>query len=305
MINFFQAVLNDELSKAFTIKKLIDQFQHHFNEKEEQFYMLFSGIYFFKIFEWENGKTCFKQSLDLMCQMKEKDPYLYFNLAKYYFQMQKACLGFSYLKYATAEFKKIFEKEWVFKCGILWCRESIRTGDIKSVEMRLEELRKIINSRKDHLQWSDFFNILGMIYEARGQNIQAEEYYIKSIERRDGEINEDCIIDTIKFHYHRQNSDQLIKLIEGLDLSCLSVRSKMLIDFYYFKVTDETSEYFEVFLRKDAIPFAMKGLDHHSVSLYTKELTKYYRNKQSHKKVADAYYKWEKFCDELNLIDMI
>ena len=305
MISFFQAVLDDELSKAFTLKKLIDQYRHHFNEKEDQFYMIFSGLYYFKVFEWDSGKKCFKNSLDLMCQMNEEDPYLYFELAKYYFQLQKTCIGLSYLERATTEFKKMLEKEWVFKCGILWCKESIRTGDINAIETRLEELKMIINSSKDHLQWSSFFNILGMIHEHRGQNIQAEEYYTKSIEQRDGKVNEDFIIDVIEFQYRRQNNTQMVKLIEGLDLNCFKTRNKMLADFYYFKVTDVTSEHFESFLRKDAIPYAMKGLDHKSVSLYTKELTKYYRNRLSHKKVAEAYYKWEKFCDEVNLTSMI
>jgi len=305
LINFFLAVQNDELAKAFTLKKLIDQYRHHFNEKEDQLFLLFSGLYFFKVFEWDAGKRCFKHSLDLMRKMNEEDPFLYFKLAKYYFQMQKTCMGFSYLERATTEFKKIFEKDWVFKCDILWCRESIKTGDIRAIERRLGELRKIISPRQDHSQWSSFFNILGMIYEKRGQNIQAEEYYTKSIELRDGKINEDFVIDAIEFHYRRQNGNQLVKLIEELDLSNFGTRSKLLIDFYYFKVTDETSEIFESFLRKDAIPFAIKGLDNKSVSLYTKELTKYYRNSFSHKKVADAYYKWEKFCEEVNLIGLI
>jgi len=305
LINFFQAVLDDELSTAFTLKKLIDQFQYHFNKKEEQFYMLFSGIYFFKVFEWGEGKKCFKQSFDLVCQMKEEDPYLYFKLAEYYFHMQKTCMGLSYLERSTEGFKKIYEKGWVFRCGILWCKEAVKTGDIRSAEKRLEELRLIINPCKNHSQWSSFFNILGMIYEEHGQNMQAEECYKKSIEQRDGKIKEDFIVDTIKFYYYSRNNIQLMRLIEELDLDSFKTRNKMLIDFYYFKATDETSDNFESFLRKDAIPFAIKGLDHQRVSLYTKELTKYYRNKQSHKKVADAYYKWEKFCDEVNLIRMI
>ena len=305
MINFFQAVINGNLSEAFVLKKTIDQFQHHFNVKEEQFYMLFSGIYFLKNFQWESGEKCFQKSLDLAYQMNEEDPYLYFELAKYYFQMQKTRLGFSYLECAITEFKKIFEKEWAFKCSVLWCRESMQNDDVRNVEMRLEELRKIINPREDHFQWSGFFNVLGMICEKRGQNIQAEEYYTRSIEPRDGKIDENFIIDTIKFYYYRQNNTQLLKLIEKLDLNFLSLRSRLLIDFYYFKVTDETSEYFEKFLKKDAIPFAMKGLDYRSAALYTKELTRYYRNRQSHKKVAEAYYKWEKFCDKLNLIGKI
>jgi len=136
MFNFFQAVINNELSEAFTLKKMIDQFYHHFNLKEKQTYMLFSGIYFFKSFEWEKGKKYFEKSLELTHQIKEEDPYLYFELAKYYFQMQKGCLGFSYLERATTEFKKIFEKEWVFRCGILWCRESMRNDDVRNSTTR-------------------------------------------------------------------------------------------------------------------------------------------------------------------------
>jgi len=305
MLTFFQAVINHELPKAFTLKKMIDQFYHHFDLKEQQIYLLFSGIYFFKSFEWEQGKTYFEKSLELTHQIQEEDPYLYFELAKYYFQMQKGCLGFSYLERATTEFKKIYEKGWVFRCGILWCKESMKNDDVKNIEKRLEELRKIIDPCENSLQWSYFFNILGMIYEKRGQDIQAEEYYTKSIEPRSDEINEEFIIDAIKFHYRRQNSDQMIKLIERLDLKSLSARSRILVDFYYFKITDETSEYFERFLRKDAIPFAMKALDPQNALLYTKELAKYHRNKLCHKKGVDAYYKWEKFCEEWNLTGMI
>ena len=302
MINFFQSVINDELFRAFTLKKVIDQFSHHFNKKEKQIYMLFSGIFFFKNFEWEKGKRCFEKSLALSCELKEEDPYLCFELAKYYFRMQKTCLGFSYLERATIEFKKIFEKDWVFRCGILWCREAMINGDIRSAELRSGELRRIINPCKDHLQWSSFFNVLGMIYEKRGRNIQAEEYYTKSIEQRCGKIDEEFIIDIIKFYDRIQDDDQMIKLIERLDLSSLSARSRMIIDFYYFKMSDKASEHFEAFLRKDAIPFAMKGLDSQSVSLYTNELIKYHRDRLSYKKVADAYHTLEKFRRKVDLI---
>ena len=305
MFHFFHAILKGDLPKALILKKTIDQFHYHFDLKEEQLYMLFSGIYFFKNDEWEAGEECFKKSLDITYLTKEEDPYLCFELAKYYFQIQKTCLGFSYLERATSEFKKIFEKSWVFKCHILWCKESIKNDDIRNIEDRLEELRNIINPNKDDLQWSSFFNILAMICEKKEQNVQAEEYFSRSIEPRAGKIIAEFIIDKIKFHYRRQNNEQMIKLIDSLDLNVLSIRNKLLIEFYYFKAIDETSECFENFLRQDAIPFAMKGLDHESAKLYTKELTSLHRNKLSYKKVADAYYKWEKFCDKLNLIGQI
>ncbi|MCL1989334.1 MAG: helix-turn-helix domain-containing protein [Defluviitaleaceae bacterium] len=305
LIKFFRAVVTEHLTEAFEFKKKIDQFNAHFNVKEEQAYLLFSGVYLFKNFEWEEGRRCLEKSFELTQEVKKEDPYLCFELAKYYFQLQKVCMGFSYLARATVEFKKMFEKTWVFECDMLWCRESVRNGDIKHVEMKLEEWKKLIEPSRDHLQWSSLFNVLALVCEKRGQLTQAEEYYLKSVEEREGEIKEECIIDIIKFYYRGQNRDQLIKLIERLNLSRLSAKSRMLADFYYLKITDEINEYFESFLKKDAIPFAMKGLDHQHAALYTRELANYYRKKLSYKKVADAYYVWEKFCDTLNLTNRI
>jgi len=302
MLNFFQAVINNELSKADDLKKMIDQFCYYFNLKEKQTYMLFLGIYFFKKLEWKKGNKNLGVSLKLMHQIKEEDPYLYFELAKYYFQIQKEYLGFSYLKRATKEFKKILEKNWVFKCGILWCKEAMRHDeDIENIERQLEELRKIIDPCKDSLQWSYFFNILGMICEKRGQNNQAAKYFKKSIEPRDNEISEELIIDEIKFNYRRQNRDQVIKLIERQDYNFLSDKNRTILDFYYLKITAEESEDFEIFLRKGAIPLAMEQLDTRNAFLYTKELVDYHKRRKCYRKATDARDKLEKYYKEWNI----
>jgi len=305
MINFFQAVLNNDLFEAFNLKKIVDQFSHHFSEKEEQNYLLFSGIYFFKNFEWERGRECFKKSLELAASAKIEDPYLCLQLAKYYFQIQKVYLGFSYLERATAEFRKIFQKEWVFKCDILWCQAAVRNGDPLSANLRLDEVQKLVDPLKSHLQWRDLFNVLGMIYEKRQQNSKAEEYYIKSIEEKGGKVNEEFIVEIMRFYYERQKYNQLINLTEKLNLGNFRIQNRLLIDFYYFKIADGRSENFEEFLRKDAIPFAMKSLDFQNAMLYTKELMQYNRNEARYKKVTDVYYKWETFSKEIDSAGII
>lgn len=305
LIDFFQAVLEDDLTKATVLKKSIDRFGHHFNSKEEQIYLLFSGMYFFKKFDWETGETCFKRSLALTAQIGEEDPYLYLQLAKYYFQLQKGFLGFSYLKQATEAFKKIFEKAWVFKCDVLWFKEAIKHGDMKNVEAKLEGLRKMIEPAENPLQWSSFFNILALVYEKQKKYMQAEECYYRSMELGGKNVEESHIIDTIKFHNTRQNHQQLIKLIEKLEMLDLSAHGRMLVDFYYFKATEPTSVYFEKFLKQDALPFALKGRDYEHVGLYTEELISYYRFKSSYKKVVDAYDMWKQFCMQLKKIEKI
>lgn len=305
MLDFFRCVITDNLEKAGVLKKEIDQFEFHFNPKEEQAYLLFAGIYFLKVFEWNAGKRCLKESFYFMEMNKEEDPYLFLQLAKYYFRIQKTFVGFIWLERAISKFRRIFEQKWVFECDMLWCRESIINGDGDTVEKKIEEWKSLIDPNSNHSQWNQLFNLSAILEEKKGRYKEAEAFHLKSIEGSDKKIQEMCLIDTIKFYYHRQKKDQVIKLVEQLKVSELSIENRILIDFYYLKLTDEDSEYFENFLKKDAIPFAMEGLDYQNAALYTKELTKYYRRKSSYKKVSDAYYKLEKFYDELNLADKI
>jgi len=302
LIDFFRCVMTDDLEAAAILVKDLEQFKFHFDQEEEHTYLLFAGVYFFKIFEWEKGKQYLEKSCNIK---KEENPYLCLQLAKYYFRVQKACMGFIWLDRAISEFRRTFEQSWVFECDMLWCRESISNGDVGAVEGKIEEWKRLIDPSSSNPQWSDIFNILALLREENGRYKEAEELHLKSIEKRDGKIQEICFIDTIKFYYHRQKRSKLIQLIERLKISELSVENRILVDFYYLKFTNEDSECFENFLKKDAIPYAMAGLHHQNATLYTRELIKFYRRKTSYKKVSDAYYELEKFCDTLNLIRKI
>ena len=301
LLDFFRCVMTDSLEESTVLKKEIDQFDFHFNPKEEQAYLLFSGIYFFKTFEWEKGEQCLKRSFYFMEMNKEEDPYLCLELAKYYFRIQKAFVGFTWLDRAISEFRRIFEQQWVFECDMLWCRESLDNGDANTIEKKIEEWKRLINPSSNNPQWNRLFNLAALLWEKKGKYRDAEEFYLKSIEEGDRVIPEICLVDTIKFYFHRQKKDQVIKLVERLKMSELSAENRVLVDFYYLKITSEDSEYFEKFLKKDAIPLAMEGLNYQNATLYTRELTNYYRRRSSYKKVSDAYYKLEKFCDTLNL----
>lgn len=301
LLQFFCVVAEGKITKAEELKKKIDQIKSHFNDKEEQAYLLFSGLFYFKNFNWSEGINCLEKSFDYTQILGEEDPYLCLELAKHYFQIQKNYLGFSYLKRATTEFKRIFERSWVLKCDILWCKESLEKGNIRDVEKKLLEWQKLLELSNDIPYRSSIYNVLAIVFEKQGHYLQAEDYYVKSVENRGVEVKEEYIIDLIKFHYRRQNNEQLVKLTQRLDLLRLSVSNRVLIDFYYLKITDSKSEYFEVFLKKDAIPLAMKSLDSQNVEIYSKELINFYLEKMSYKKAVDVYLQLENFRNRLSL----
>ena len=294
---FFQAVLLKDYEQAAQLKKLIDQFSHHLNAEEQQFYLLLNGISSFDNFEWERGKKYFKRALDLMFKLKIDDPYLYYQLAKYYFQTQNVSLGFAFLERATTEFKKLYAKDWVFRCGVLKCREYIKNNEIENAKAGLESLKRIVTSNQDKPEWSDIFNIQALIYEQLSECHEADFYFTKSLETTMGVTNDDYLLDAIKFYYNGQKNKKMLQLIERLDLNALSQRNRILADFYYFKATHVKQDDFELFLRKEALPYAIRTLNARDVNFYTKELTALCRGNLRHKRAAEAYYKWEKFRD--------
>ena len=296
---FFQAVLLKQSEKALALRNLIDQFSHHFNDEEQQFYALFSGICSFMHYEWEKGKKHFKKSLDLMFRLNIDDPYLYFQLAQYYFHTQNVSLGFAFLERAIAEFKILYAKDWVFDCGIIKCREYLRNNEVENAENELLALQSINMTNQESVVWSDIYSLQGMIFDKKCQFNQAETYFNKSVQMRGGVVKEDCLVEAIKFYYSHQNTSKMMKMFEQLDIKTLSKRNKILVDFYYLKITNIELEEFEFFLKKEALPYAIKTLNARDVTLYTKELTKICRDNLRHKKVAEAYYKWEQFRENL------
>ena len=296
---FFRAVLFDDSEKAFFYRKSISQFAYHLNDEEQQFYLLFSGICAFKHCEWEKGKKFFKRSLDIMFKMKFDDPYLYFQLAQYYFKTQNVSLGFAFLERSISEFRVLYAKEWVFDCTVIRCREYLKNNEVENAETELQTLRKIISPNQECPSWSDVFSLQGMVYEQRKQLNQAENCFLESVQMRSGEVKEECLVEALKFHFTYQNTNQLLRLMEQLDIDTLDKRNQILVDYYYLKITNVDRVDFEMFLKKDALPYAVKTLNARDVMMYTKELTRICRESLRHKKVAEAYYKWEQFRDNL------
>ena len=294
---FFQAVLVKDYEQALSLKKLIDQYAHHLNAAEEQFYMLFTGIYSFKNFEWERGRKYFKRSLDLMLLLQIDDPYLYFQLAKYYFRTQNMSLGFAFIERAIGEFKILYAKDWVFRCGVLKGREYIKNNEIENAKITLAFLKRIVNSDRSQLEWSDIFNIEALIYEYQAKHVKADIYFNNSILPRTEVVKTDYLIDAIKYYYYNHKTSQVLKLVERVNLESLNKNNRILVDFYYLKATNIDLDDFEIFLRKEALPYAIKTLNAQEVTMYTKELTEIFREKKRHKKAVEAYYKWEKFRD--------
>jgi len=302
LIYFFLAVMNEKLVTAQNLKKSIEQYRLHFNKKEEQMFLLFKGLYYMKKFDFIKGEKSLKRSLEMAQSLNIEDPFLYYNLAEYYFKSQNIYNGMTLLLKAIQGFKDVFAKNWVFHCELIWCEKSLKICDTKIILDKLKELRMVIDQQECNPQWNRYFTILGMLYEKKGYYKEAEQHFEKSIQIISGKIEEFSYIEAVSFYYRRQNQKKVLKLIETLYSSKISSRLRLLLDYYYFKASDIIDGRFERFLRKDAIPFAMGSLDYKYAAMFTKDLTSFYRLTLSYKKVADTYYKWEMFRTELGLM---
>lgn len=302
---FFYAVIVNDHDQAKRRQQLIDQFANHLNDEETQFYKLFLGIHAFARLEWENGKKHFKCALDLMFQLDFVDPYLYFQFAKYYFLTQNTSLGFTFLQRTIDEFKNLYAKEWVFRCSVMKTREYIKNNELQNAKSELVVLENMIFGNRDTPEYRDILNLQGLLYERFAQRQQAGLCLESCIKVPTGISNQDYQIDVVKFYYHSGQIIKLLKLIERIDVNLLTESNRFLVDFYYLKATAVKPDELELFLRKDALPYAIKAMNARDVALYTKELTSLCRQTSRHKKAVDAYYKWEKFREGIEQYGMI
>jgi len=301
---FFQAVLSDKQILAMKLMKNIDQLVLHFNLEEKQLYFLFCGIYFFKTYDWEKGKKAFKTSFDLTFKLDE-DPLLYYHFSRYYFQTQNMSLGFAFINLAIDKFQKVYAKKWVFKCMAIRIREHLKNNEIDNAIMHSEELESIVTSNSEQSVWNEFFNLQGLIYEKQQLMQQAEQNLLQSVDLENLVANENHLLDLVRFYYHQDARAKFLELIEKIDFVNISKGGQLLLDFYYYKVADVPSEELELFLKTDALPYATRTLNAREFEIYTKEITRLYRQRMRHKKVADAYYDWERFRDGLELNGII
>jgi len=305
LIEFFRAVLDDVRDVARKIKAHVDQFQSHLSAKEESIYLLFVGLYSLKRYKWKEAEHAFKQALALAAVTKEKDPYLLMTLGQYYFKVGKMCLGFSYMEDAIVEFKRVFARKWVFHCEIMLCLEYLQVGNVTAVKDKLDMIKRLIEPGEKDLKKNIYYTLVAAVYEHEQKFILADDYYERSVAFVDGKRDERALIAQIAYLYRRQNYENMLKLVYTIDQTTVSELTRLMIDFYAYKATDPLSGDFEAFLRKDAIVYADKTLDYRHMDLFTKELSSYHRHKMSHRKVAEAYYRWEQFCLTLESVERI
>jgi len=303
LINFFKAVLKNELHEALKMKKLIGRLEGHLHPHEKQLFLFFCAIYHFKNFEWDKGNKAFKKSNKILRELQISDPYLEYFFAQQYFKMKKPILGYFHLGNAIEEYNKIYAKNWILKCELLLCEELIKGENFVEASKHLEKIEFLLDEFENELYRKEFWSLKGMILERQGKNIQAEEYLLKSIEPVYNDIDERCFLNTSRFYYNQANYEKLIKLIEKTDIRFFKQHTKILIEYYYFKATNDSTDEFESFLQKDAIPFSIREMDSEAVLTYVKELSKILRHKQKYKKAADAYLKWMQFCDKIDSIE--
>jgi len=307
LLEFIKAVLKEDESKAWHLKKTIDQWSYHLVDKEKQIYDLFIGIYFMVENHWEAVGEHLARSLQAIKRLDIQDPVLDLHLAYYYFHTENLYAGFHHLERASTLFRKKCAKYWVVKCDLLWCTERIKAGVVDEVEVRLHSLSNMLCTEGDSLNLREINSILGMWYERKSELELAEHYYFKSIDFGRIKELEYCIVRVMDFLYRQNRTRELLDLLSDLTMSELSRSSRALAEYYHFKVHNDESEIFENFLIKEAIPQGKKTTNLKYVTLHMQELIKIYRRRASYKKEADVYQQlslFERKFDQMRKLEI-
>ena len=292
LVNFFIAVLDGDYRLADSCKKFVDKLESHFLPNELQFYYLFLSIHY-----WNNGQAKLgfgyaRLAFDISRRLGIDDPYLFFNIAKYYFQIENLHLGFSYLEKALVMFKDFYATKWIVRCELLLCKEKLKVGDFLDVEERLDILENMFKCSDDFGSHSDLSNVKGMFLEYSGDYDGANRYYLQSLEQSKDAENECSVIGVVRIYFHQGKFSELRSFVEGIDAKGFRGGAMQELEYYYFKSEEELGSDFIAFLRKDAIPQAIDDWDLYRLEKYAQEMMDHYERNNKYKAAVESYRLW-------------
>jgi len=305
LLAFLVAVKKGDIKKAEPFKNVIDKWAEHLNPMEEQIYTLFNAIYFFAKYEWEKGVSFLELSYKIAQQKATPDPFLYLEIAKYYFKVERSHLGFIFLEQAYNLFQKFLAKKPIVECLIMGCDEYVKLGDLDAAADKLEQLHHFLELEENEVLANDILSLSGRIAELRQGSKAAERIFFKLASGNKEALSQPCLVSIIAFYYERNKFSQILDFIDKLDMKKMSIRMQILLEYYYYKATHVCNNDFEIFLIDDAIPQAINDFDALSVTMYMKDLAKFYEAKKSYKRMATTYQELEAFRNRLRKMKTI
>lgn len=308
LLEFLVSVKNYDIKQAENYKTIVDRWAEHLNPMEEQIYTLFNAMFFFFKCEWEKGANFLELSYKIAQQQVNHDPLLYMEIAKYYFKIRCSHLGFVFLERAYHLFQEFLVKKSLVECLVIWCDEYIKLGELDEATGKLKQLHHFLELEENEILANDILSLSGRIAELRKELDVAEGIFLKLANENKEKLSESCLISIVEFYDGRGESSKIVNYINALDMKQMNAQTQILLEYYYYKTTNACCNDFEIFLLDDAIPQAMNDLNVANVTMYMKDLTKFYETKKSYKGIATTYQELEAFRNRLckmKIIQMI
>ena len=299
LLAFLVAVKRGEIKKAEKFKAIVDRWAQHLNPVEAQVYTLFNGKYFFAKCEWEEGVNFLASSYKIAHQNMIHDPFLYLEIGKYYFKIERSHLGFVFLERASALFQKFLAKKLIIECLIIGCDAYIKLGELDEATGKLEQLHHFLELEEDAALANDLLSLSGRIDEWREDLRTAESTFLKLATENKENLSESCLMSIIAFYNRCHQPNRVLAFIDEIEVKQMSAQMQILLEYYYYKATDTCDNDFELFLLDDAIPQAMKHLNVSHVTMYMKALAEFYEVKKRYKGIATTYQELEAFRNRL------
>ena len=283
LIHFICSVLERDYVSLQKQNQILQKMMNCMTLEELQLYYLMLGRYYLEIYEGLLAKNYYQLSYDITTELNLIDPLLLLSLAQYYTLSNDSFKAIDSTHEALHEFKRHYSIKYIIDCELLLCHQYIKQGLIAKAHPLLQQLANKLNHSDPYNQYPTLYHLYGHYYLALNDTQCAEKMYLKpTLNHR---LSHNILLALIELYYQSSQSSKLTQLLSYL------IKQKqhspqyyfMKYQYYYYLIHHPTSEFFRLFLIKEAIPFAKKQHDYEGFRLFSKTLIEYYQNLRKYK----------------------
>lgn len=282
-IHFICSVLERDYASLQKQNHILQKMMNCMALEELQIYYLMLGRYYCEIYEGLLAKNYYQLSYDITTKLHLVDPLLLLSLAQYYTLSNDAFKAIDCTHEALHEFKRYYSMKYIIDCELLLCYQYIKQGLVTKAHPLLKQLANKLNHSDPYNQYLTLYHLYGHYYLALNDNQSAEKMYLEPTLNH--QLSHNILLALIELYYQSSQSSKLTELLSYL------VKQKhkspqfyfIKYQYYYYLIHHPKSEFFRLFLIKEAIPFAKKQHDYEGFHLFSKTLIKYYQNLRKYK----------------------
>lgn len=283
LIQFICSILERDYTSVQKHNKLLQKMMNCMSLEELQLYYLMIGRYYCELYEGLLAKKYFQLSYQIITKLNLIDPLLLLSLAQHYTLSNDSFKAIDSTHEALHEFNRYYSIKYIIDCELLLCHLYIKQGLVAKAYPLLQQLANKLNHNDPYNQYPTLYQLYGQYYLMLNDTQSAENMYLKPILNH--QLSPKVLLNLIELYYHSSQSSKLIPLLSYLIKQKHKSPQFYFIkyQYYYYLTHHPNSNFFRLFLIKEALPFAKKQHDYEGVLLFSKALIKYYQNLRKYK----------------------